>query len=352
MELILRDTDFRALCIFDTFNSLIWSIKYDSYGDFEMSIPLVLPNASLIQEDFYFENKFTNGFMIIEKLNVVSDYENGDHLIISGSSLEKILLRREILEKGLIDGPILTGVEYLLNTNILFPIDLDRKISNFKIGTPSSGISELSMNVEIKFGDKLYSIIQDICQQNGLGFKIDLISEDFVFKLYSGKDLSRDQLIYQPIVFSSKNGDLIRGEYVYSKKNYKNYAFVFGEDRETLGPLTVGVGNASGLNRREIVVDCSAISQTIDGETMTDEEYLQILYNQGLLELIKSLPENSFDGTGDFKSQNIYGRDFQLGDIVEIEDAYGHLSKVRIGEISFVQDETGVNIHPMFYAIS
>ena len=51
------------------------------------------------------------------------------------------------------------------------------------------------MKLEAQYtGDNLYDVIQKICEEQGIGFKITLNDEkQFVFELYAGSDRSYDQ---------------------------------------------------------------------------------------------------------------------------------------------------------------
>ena len=53
MELLVLDTDLIAVDIQDTYQSLIWTDRYDQYGDFELKLPMDSSLLSVLQQNYY-----------------------------------------------------------------------------------------------------------------------------------------------------------------------------------------------------------------------------------------------------------------------------------------------------------
>ena len=53
-----------------------------------------------------------------------------------------------------------------------------------------------------------------------------------------------------------------------------------------------------------------------------------------------------FDGTIDLTGSYVYGTDFNLGDIVQMEDMFGNTSRVQIVEMTFSENLSGTAMYP------
>lgn len=107
----------------------------------------------------------------------------------------------------------------------------------------------------------------------------------------------------------------------------------------------------NGLFRRELYVNASDISsENEDGIIITDTEYYKLLRNKGEVELASN--DNSFieslDANYEFNAQFVYGRDFYIGDLVSVEDKFGHSANARVYEYIYSQDASGINNYPTF----
>lgn len=104
MEVWIMDTQFRSVIALDTFESLIWTERYNGAGDFELYTPMNLRLISLIKQNYYVWLKESDQMMIVEEIQITTDVDEGDHLIISGRSLESILDRHIIWKQTNLNG--------------------------------------------------------------------------------------------------------------------------------------------------------------------------------------------------------------------------------------------------------
>jgi hypothetical protein len=290
--------------------------------------------------------------MIIDTLEVDSDAEDGTYLVVTGKSLESILERRIVWGLAVLEGNLQNGIKTLLNSNVISPSNADRKISNFVFEESSDPIiTELTIKAQYT-GDNLYDIIRTICEEQSIGFKVTLNnSKQFVFKMYSGKDRSYSQSENPYVVFSPKFDNLLSGNYIESKAAWKNVTLVGGEGE---GPdrRYTAVGNVSGLKRREIFTDARDISSTTeDGETISSDEYISLLRQRGKEKLSENIDIMSFEGEAEMTQMFRYGIDFFNGDVVQLEDEYGHEVRARITEIVTSESESGFYRYPTFVTI-
>jgi hypothetical protein len=222
----------------------------------------------------------------------------------------------------------------------------ERKIQNlvFEMSTDPL-ITALTIEAQYT-GDNLYDAIVKICRANNIGFKVTLNSSNqFVFKLYAGADRSYAQTTNPYVIFSPDFDNLLNSKYLYSKAPLKNVTLVGGEGEGYDRRFTT-VGVASGLNRREIFTDAKDISSNVDGVTLSEADYLAQLQQRGKEKLAENVEVKYFDGSIESDTQFQLGRDFFQGDIVQVADDYGNLTKVRVVEVIMAEDESGESIYP------
>lgn len=352
MDLYIANTEFENIFVLDSYNSLIWTDRYNSYGDFEIYTNMNISLLEYLKQDYYIRRDGSEYVMIIEKILIKSDVEEGDKLTVSGRSLESILDRRIIWGQKTVTGNLQDAIETLLNENIISPSKPERKIDNF-IFEESTDEIITSLTIDAQYvGDNLYDVIKKICEERSIGFKITLNDNNqFVFKLYSGVDRSYEQTDNPYVVFSPSFDNLLSTNYMESKSSYKNVSLVGGEGEGSARKFTA-VGNSSGMDRRELFSDASSISsEQEDGTTLSDAEYTYLLRQKGKEDLAENAVVVSMDGEAETQIMFKYGEDFYNGDIVQVIDAYGHDVRARVYEIVTSEDESGFSVYPTFTMI-
>ena len=364
MELTLLNTSLDAISIVEDYESLIWTDRYQEYGDFEIYTPVTQEILSVLKQDYYLINRDSEHTMIIEKLLIKTDVELGNHITVTGRSLESILKRRIVWGQRSITGNLQNGIKTMFEENIINPEDPARKIDNF-IFEESTDERITSLNIDIQCtGDELYDVVVKLCKEHNIGFKVILNdNKQFVFKLYAGTDRSYDQTENTYVIFSPNFENIVNSNYIESKSAMKNVTLVGGEG-EGAERRYYTVGSASGLERRELFTDARDISSTehyseqINGEyvshekTFTEEEYNALLQQRGLEKLSENIDIVSFEGEIEPTMMFRYQEDFFNGDIVQIENEYGHATTARIIEMTISENEQGTSVYPTFSTIS
>lgn len=342
MDLYIADQNFQTLGIIDAASSAIWSERYFEVGDFEIYVPATDYYVDLLREDRYVFRNDTDCGMIIESVEITTNVEDGNYLTVTGRSLESILERRIVWQQTNLYGKVELCIRQLVTENIINPTIADRKVSNFKLGS-LKGYTE-TMEKQIT-GKNLREAIQDICKSFGYGYKITMQDGNFVFDLYKGVDRSYNQSSNPYVVFSPDFENLLNSDYKLDKTSYKNVVLVAGEG-EGLDRKTQAVGTASGLDRREMYSD-SRNASTNNGE-VSDEDYYARLTEDGLETLANNQMTESYIGEVDYEKPYTYGRDYLLGDIVQVVNEYGIEATPRITEVIESEDENGYSIIPTF----
>lgn len=266
MLLTVLNTNRLSIAVIDTYESLIWTDRYSKCGDFELRMPLTGSIPWYLRQENILINNESEHAMIIETIEIESDAEEGNHLTITGRSLESILDRRIVWGQKSFNGNLQDGIETLLNECFINPEDSKRKVENFVFKrSVDPAITDLVFEDQY-LGNSLLEVIEKLCGDYSIGYKITFDKEKrYVFELYAGVDRSYGQLDNPFVVFSPEFENIINSRYLVSTENYKNVALVAGEgdgaDRTT---VVVGSDEVTGLDRREIFTDAGSVTQGND----------------------------------------------------------------------------------------
>lgn len=356
MEGWLMDENFISLRVIDTFESFIWTERYNRAGDFEVYTPVDMSLLQLIIDkpedvDYYVWLKESDQQMIVETAKIVTEVETGSYMTISGRSLESMLDRRIIWNQTILNGNLQNGIKKLITESVINPSISDRKIPNFIFQeSKDPEITKLSIRAQYT-GDNLYDTIVAICDSYKLGFQV-LLNEknEFVFQLYFGTDRSYDQVQNPYVIFSPKFENIINSNYLKSMRSLKNVALVAGEDSGQNRRTRI-VGSGKGLARRELYVDARDIQSETEDGPISDSEYNAQLDQRGNEKLADNTKTEVFEGQIDSTQTFIYGKDFFKGDIAQMVNEFGIEAKVRITEFVRIQDTTGYETYPTFSVI-
>lgn len=354
MNALIMDKDFKSLVVIDDYESFIWTDRYVGYGDFELYAPVSAAFFEHTKDGYYIWCDSSEHLMIIEKNDIESDAENGSHVTVTGRSLESILDRRIIWTQTVISGNLQNGIKKLLDENVINPSDSSRQIPNF-VFKESSDSAVTSLKVEAQYtGDNLYDAIKSLCETNELGFKVVLNSNhEFEFSLYSGTDRSYNQTKLPYVVFSPNFENLVNSNYYESSEELKNVALIGGEGEGSERKFTSVYGNGSttyesGLERRELFVDARDLSTKTDDGELSAEEYTAQLQQRGYDKLGENIYLTGFEGGIENTEMFSLGRDYFVGDVVQIQNEYGIRATTRVDEVVISDSNTGTTIVPTF----
>ena len=346
MNIFILNKELERIGVIDTYTSVIWTNRYYECGDFELYMCVNEKVLNKIKIDYMLirEDKEENA-MIIEKIELSTDDENGNYITVTGRCLKSILYRRIVWNQTSLNGKIEYCISRLITENAIKAELAERNISNLIIGE----LIDTAFTINAQYtGDNLGESIVAICQNYGIGWdiKLDLENAKFVFVLYKGADRSYGQELNPWIVFANEYENLLTTNSSYNKENYKNVAKVAGEGEGTFRKFTI-VGQATGIDRRETFVDARDLS-TNEGTTSEEEYYIQ-LQERGKEKLAESTIETTFEGeTVDYTYK--FEKDYFLGDIVEVVNEYGLGAATRITEVIESEDESGKYTIPTFFS--
>lgn len=288
MELYVLNKNLTRIAIVDDYVSLIWAKRYNDLGDCEIYIEATPYNIALFQRDYYIERNEDDMICRIKKIELTTDVENGDYLIITGFDCKDILKQRiiwnTIIFNGKVEDYIIKIIRDNFNMDAISPTQ--RQISNFKIANRDQTFTE-EISEQVTH-DNLGEKVQSLCKKYEYGYKVFRDGINFMFKLYKGYDKS-DRVIFTP-----EYDNILSTNYIEDSTNVKNVALVggigTGKDQ-----ITSTASHIAGIDRYEMYYDASSMSNSItylelktlypNGELVEKSQY-EIKYKIASLDVI------------------------------------------------------------------
>ena len=157
MDIYVLNRNFEILDIYDKYESIIWTTRYYTAGDFELYILANDENIKLFKEDLYLVRdkdivqndgilEYRN-VMIIEKVQITTSLDEGNHLIITGRCLKSILSRRIIWQQTTLSGGVETCLRNIIDKNAINPSIAARKIVQLQLGIIKGFTTKISRQV-------------------------------------------------------------------------------------------------------------------------------------------------------------------------------------------------------------
>lgn len=265
IDIYVLDKNLQAIGIIDSYKSLIWADRYNTVGDCELYLPATNENLSLLQDGNYLIRDDDNMVCQIKKIEIDTDAENGNYLIVTGYDTKRFLDQRVIWSTMTCDGNLETFAREIVKNTICTPALYGRQMKKANgnqlvfLGN-AAGFSEVTTEqVTYKnVGEK----IREYCQTYGWGYRFVLSNENLWFQLYSGTDRSSE------VIFSDDYENLSSTKYIDDKSNMGNVALVGGAGEGYERARNV-YGFADGVDRYEIFVDAKDTARTITWAELT-----------------------------------------------------------------------------------
>ena len=359
-------SDRELIGIIDDAKSIIWHDVYYGVGDFEVYAPCTPESVSLLIVGNYVTRYGDDNIGIIEKVNITYSAQDGRMIIVSGRFAKSLLDRRIIytlsghrVSPTILRGNVEDAARKLVEQNAInCDFDTSRNIQELELGI-DAGIAKTIVDASGAAADKqvthdnLLEYTDSLLEEYGIGAKCVLNDAlKLAYTVYIGADRSVDNSDgNEPVIFSQDFDNLISTTYSYDESLLKNTALIGGEGEGEARFHAIVKSSASGAARREVFVDASSNSRTYkdengDEQTLTDAEYNAQLETVGLQAISGLAITETFDGEIDLTNGSFqYRRDFDIGDIVTIQDTeIGLYINARILEVTEVEDDSGYMI--------
>lgn len=342
MPIRIIDSYFNLLGEIDDYESLIFTRRFYKVGEFELHININKENVDKLQEDnLIILGVNTNKIGVIrhKEIRLPENGELSEELVIKGYTLKGIVGRRIIMPpngKGYDtqEGSTEYIMKQFVNNNIVNPTDTSRKIPQVYIAPSlNRGKSDKWNGRFENLSDKL----QEIGENAELGWDVtlDITNNKWVFDVVDGRNLTYNQELLPRVIFSV-DFDNIKGQtYIDSGLSYSNVGYAGGKGEEDR--LIQQVGSANGFDRIESFLNCYNAE---DATTLNTE-------GQRKLEELKRI--QTFDSEVIDFGSFVYGRDWDLGDVVTVQNRkWGLTLDSRIIEIREAYEVSGENIEITF----
>ncbi|MBB6716277.1 siphovirus ReqiPepy6 Gp37-like family protein [Clostridium gasigenes] len=338
MPIRIIDKDFNILAEIDDYESLIFIRRFFKVGDFELHININKQHTDKLIEGnmILLGNKLNKVGIIMHKENAYD--QNGeptDTLLIKGPTLKGLCSRRLMVPPtGAYDS--FTGsqeaiMKYFVEKNCVNPTDTLRKIQNLVIAPNlNRGIQDKWRSRYENLADKL----DTIGEYSNLGWDItfDFDNNKFVFDVIQGRDLTADQELLPPVIFSVDFDNLKSRHYIDSAINYKNVGYCGGKGDDE-NRLIQQIGEISGFERIETFIDCSQAEDVTELKTIGNQKLNEFKKVRSFE--VQIIPEGSF----------YYEQDYDLGDIITAQDRkLGITMNARIIELKEIYEVGGFNL--------
>ena len=307
--------------------SEFWSeLSYYGVGEFEIYTKATNRALASLVNGNYIKMPNKPYLWVIEKVEKLTDADNGVMISATGREAKAILANRIISKQTQLATDLKTAVNALINNNAgATATALVRQITGLVV--EDSEVSQAIEETQVSY-ENLLSYTDELLKAYECGAKLR-IGEDksLLYKIYKGRDKSAT------VIFSQMFDNLLSGNYSIDESNYRNFAYVGGQGEGSERVFdTVQAEEASGIDRREVFIDAKDISAKYTDAAGEEKEldltttagrntYKGWLRERGKKDFAKYRREEAFNGNIDTKGSNkVFGRDYDLGDIVRVQD--------------------------------
>lgn len=352
MELTIVESDLRTTTLIEQYESLVWTERYNSFGDFEVTTKDVnLLSLSLRTMKFVFSSE-SKHIMMIETIDQTEQSDNGEPLVkITGRSVEAFLEKRTCTA---FDQDSLIYGNMSLSQVAAYVVDrycVDPATAGANNVIPSLRTTYTPGNAEpiaVK-RDTIYNVVKAVADSANMGFRIFLEEADGVrwleFSTYVGTD--RTALNEQYREYSEDQENFINSGYLASSKNWYTVARVHGA-RQSID--VSGLTPYSGWDRRVLAVNAKDIGKDRTDAFQNDWPEMSQRGREALAEANHRFAL-AIDGEippGKFSDPNVF---YGLGDKVWVKDIYGNKEKMQITEEVWSVDAGSIQRTPTFSVI-
>lgn len=356
MEAYVLDSLLRRQLVIDTFESFIWTERMRAFGDFQIILRSTNENRSRLPVGSLLAMNESYRVMVVETIEDSTDSEGRATLKIKGRSIEKILKDRiaRVLLSEIATTPkwIITDTPAAIVRKIFHDICVtgvlsSRDIIPFVVEAslfPADTIAEPTETITVELEPMtVYDAIKGICDLYDMGFRLvrNFDASQLYWDVYMGSDRTTSQSTLAAVVFAPNLDNLQNTTALTTVESYNNLAHV-------ITPVGGAYVYADGVEP-DLVEGFDRRSLLVKADDITDSDpavALAKMTQRGKEELAKHRRFQAFDGELNQNSSYRYGRDYNLGDLVELRDDTGASNTMQVTEQIFVSDSEGERSYP------
>lgn len=330
--------------VVDEYKSFTFIRHFNDVGEFTIVINSASKQANLLKKDaFIIVENDTKKFGRIGHRTIKQEKDGTSTFTIKGTTLGIILDRREIVMHqnevhDKVDGNIETVLHHYVQNHCINPSDSNRRFPLLH------ATQDKKRGQYVRWSSskgRVLDTIKTISNLYDVGWRIDadMDNQRWLFDVYEGRNLSINQDVHSPVIFSERYENITEMEYVEDDADERNFAYVESDGEGTNRKL-YETERISGYERREITFEISGRDD--------EDKYVDVpdLANKQLGEYftIKKLDARIRDCKM-FK----YEHDYDLGDIVTIQNDEWKVSEdLRIVSIEETYSDNGLDLFATF----
>ncbi|MGM7682663.1 siphovirus ReqiPepy6 Gp37-like family protein [Cytobacillus sp. Hm23] len=349
-------SDMQLLAEIDDYESLIFTRRFHNVGEFELHInrhkqhtdKLIKDNLILLGSDLH-----KVGIIKHREIGIDDSGKQSETWVIRGLEIKGIVSQRITLPPSHTaydnkSGDAETVLKHYVDRNIVNPEDLNRKISVLDLA------DNLNRGQSITWQSRFKNLSEELTAISyttgiGWGVHLDIENKKWLFDVHDGRDLTSNQTENPPVIFSHDFDSLKSLQFTESEFNYRNQAYVAGQG-EGINRRVVEIGNLQDLQRIETFIDARDIAEVDENEQpIPEQDIINALNDRGNQKLQEFLQEQFLEGQILTHSPFVYEKDYDLGDIVTIQNKdWGVTMDARITEITEVYETGGFQLEATF----
>jgi hypothetical protein len=333
------DQSLSLIAEIDDYESLQYTRRLYTYGEFEININYNKQNAEYLQRNnIILVGSDLNKLGIIKHIEIgISEDGKGSETVKAiGYTLDYLFTDRIILPTAgnshdAITDDAETVIKHYIANCITSPLDSDRDIAFFNLkANLSRGIAVAWQARYTNLSEDMQAILTTVGY--GLDIRLNTATTKIDIDLLIGAD--KTYTSPNPVIFSHEFDNIESQVYVESEIGNKNVAYVGDAETGTSRTVTE-VGTSTGINRKEIFVDAKDLTTG--------------LADRGAQELAQYPLVQTFEGGiltyGVFE----YEFDWDLGDTVTIQNKkWGVTMDAKITEVKEIYEVDGFNLEAVF----
>jgi hypothetical protein len=382
MELFSLDSNLASSALFqpvrliENYDSLIWTERYSSSGDFELVSSDVPNTLKMLPLESFVTLRESTVPMVVESHKIEKPKGKHARITVTGRSFESVLERRatrSTLSGAVADPRPMVSINadkvsdaaYKMlreaigdiarsNLTAVSPANPDDVIPQANLILPTDYTTGTVTPFEIKFGN-LLSVLYEMLEVNRHGIRSvrpaansGKVTVDL--EIYNGANLTGAGANSNPayvVAFDARFDQFDSSTYLFSYQGSANVAYVYGPGGVTVRQKSAGAA-PSGLARRVLLVD-----EASDSNLNTDPRRS----DRGIVELYKNNAIALFDGETSVQIASRFNKPvaqggFGLGDILLLNGEYATTSRtVRVVEWIRSSDSSGEKAYPAFETV-
>lgn len=266
MEIRFYNREMDFLGVMENQTSLLWRRRYNEPGEFELYAPITDDNLKLT-----------------EKTNLIWMRGCDEAGVIEDRKLEESDTKNEITAKGRFISSYMDRRLIKDTVNFTGKVEVAmRQLLSGAVPIPRVQLGELQGFEELVDFQATYKNLLDyeekLAKSAGLGFRFrpDFDEKVIYFEVYKGVDRTTSQGVNNRVTFSESYNNLNNTIYRENDQLLKTVAYVGGEGEGSARTI-VKVGDATGLDLREVFVDAKDIRQ----DELSADQYKAALTTRG-----------------------------------------------------------------------